>query len=328
VDLEKSLAKKEEYYKNKMDCLSQILVLKPFHKKFLVLREVPESSSKDKLKKNLTSNNTSNYSTNDTNETQLQNKNSLQTIKIQKNRKILHMINEDIQFKFDYVLSLIDNPYEEINYTKEGPYLNEELLSIFMSYLIRMNQINDERDFIVLHISDKMKILPADIFPLIQELANRISHYNDYTFSLKIAVCKEFKDVTKEIIFNHNNKLVLNMNNIEKSVKNLITNEDDETVLYINIQNRQNKSKLKIFCIPYHNVNIATQLLSYMNDYNSKKKRERSSKKRKTGKELFYILEQMEIYNGFFYMTIIDCSYSKLFPIVDENLKEILLNLH
>ncbi len=191
-----------------------------------------------------------------------------------------------------------------------------------------MNQIRDERDFIVLHITDNLKINASNFFPLLQDLANRISHYNDYVFSLKIAVNKEFKDVTKEISFNHNNKLNMNLNEIEKIFKSLINNEDDETIFYFNIQNKQNKSKLKIFSLSCDNIHVTTQLLSYVNDYNSKKKRERSSKKRKTGKELFYILEQMELYNGFFYMTLIDCSYNKFFPKVEENIKEVLLNLN
>lgn len=304
-----------------MESLSQILVLKPFYKKFCVIRDTAELLSKDKPQKVFS------YSNDNYNTKYDSNSNTANIIKINKHRKILHLINEDIQFKFDYLLSLLDNPYEEINYTKENNYINEELVTIFMSYLIRMNQISDDRDFIVLYISDNLKI-DSNLFTILQEISDRISHYNDYSFNIKISSNKEFKDVTKEVFFNHNHKLNLNLKEVEKHMNNIHNNENEEYILCFTIQNKQNKSKLKVFNISCDNVNNITHLLSYLNDYNSKKKRERSSKKRKNGKDIVYILDQMELYNGFFFMTVIDCKYDKFIPKINENIKDILLNLN
>ena len=224
--------------------MSQILVLKPFYKKFCVIRNVVNPSSMEK--NNKTSNDYSRIT------------NTNQSIKIHKNRKILQLLNEEVDIKFDYITTLLDNPYEEIKYTQENNFLNDELVSIFLSYLIKMSQFNDERNFVVLYLSDKLNS-DSNLFTILQEIGDKISHYNDYSFSMKIAHNKEFKDVYKEINFNHDNKLYLNLKEVEKACKNL--KEDEEVIFYFSIQNRHNNSTLKIINVSFENLNVVTQLL-------------------------------------------------------------------
>lgn len=315
-DLEKMIAKKDEYYKNKLEAMSQILILKPFYKKFCVIRNYQPFT---------------NYSG---------------ILKVHKNRKQLNLVNhntDDTILKFDYICSLFDNIYEEVNYCKEASYLNEEMINFLMSYLIKMNQVNDERNFLVLYLTHTFHVNMNDentvtsfkfcnnIIPILQELINRISHFNEYTFQVKVITGDEFVNVSKEINFNYNFKFYINPLEIEKSVFDFydkVLRESGKNIIGMSfiIKNQKNNSKFRLLNLSYNQSNIATNLISKLNEINvSKKKREKSSKKKKTSKDIHFILDEIQFIDNFFFATILD------FPVEElnenqHNLKEVLLN--
>jgi hypothetical protein len=323
LDVEKLILKKEEYYKGKIETINHILILKPFYKKFCVIRsnesEIAITTENDI---SLTSQNPKNFL-------------------IQKNRKILSISEIESLFKFDYIISLIDNPYEEIKYVKETTYINDELISIFMSYLIQMNSCNDERNFVGLYLTNfnnNNSQLNNNITSIVQSLVNKISHFNDYTFTIKGISKSNIFNITKETIFSENlsssSSINSKMSLVFKEANELIikaVGSEDEVIGYVFcIRNVKNESKMKIFNLSFKDQNLVSSVISKFNDINvSKKKREKSSKKKRGNKEFQYIFDEMNISFGFYFATIVDvnCRDFSEFSKKDSNFKDILINI-
>ena len=105
--------------------------------------------------------------------------------------------------KFDYIISLLDNKYEEIKYKNEDDFCTEEQLNIFLTYINKTLSLEKAQDSFFIYINkmtsynlaytnspnglpnpeDKPKFLK-----LLEDLFNQIvSNTNDkFTYSIKL----------------------------------------------------------------------------------------------------------------------------------------------
>jgi hypothetical protein len=357
VELEKFLIKKDEYYKNKVDAISQLLILKPFYKKFCVIRNYKQKEKELGNQTNSTNQITrlnlchvsNNFSTNNSifqsARKQINNINNSYPFKIDKSRKLLSISDqgEESKIKLDYICSLFDNEYEEVNYCKETQFINDELVQMLMSYLIKMNSLNDERDFIVLYLSEQLQLEKTDekinllfnknLLLIVQDLIHKISHYNDYSILMKIGTTEEFYDLVKESNFGDTKKFNFNYKEIEKNlipIFNAINESEGKiTCIYFCIKNKKNNSKIKIFNFDYKSKYLVENILTKFNEINiSKRKKERSSKKSKKGlKDVYQILDEMEFTTSFFFSSIVDLPVEEFNSKNLCNIKELLLSV-
>lgn len=357
IELEKFLIKKNEYYKNKFEALSQLLILKPFYKKFCIIRNYKQKErdignninltnvvtrlnlSHTNLKLSLYNNISQSESA------QYNNINTTYPFKIDKSRKLLTILDqgEESKIKMDYICSLFDNPYEEVNYCMESQFINDELVQMLMSYLIKMNSLNDERDFIILYLSDQLELEKADgkinllfnknLMIIVHDIINKISHYNDYTIFMKIGTKEEFYELLKESNFGDTKKFNFNNKEIDKNLISVFNSVDESeikvTCIYFCIKNKKNNSKMKIFYFDYKSKLLVENLLTKFNEINiSKRKKERSSKKSKKGlQDVYQILNEMEFTTSFFFSSIVDMPVDEFNSKNLSNIKELLLSI-
>lgn len=299
LELEKVLSKKEENYKIKIEEISQQLTFKPFYKKFAFIR---------------------NYTP------------DLKNIKIDKSRKFIQFLPDELKFKFDYISSLIDNPYEEAKYTNETTYLKEEFIFILSSYLIKMNQVNDTKDYNILYLTETLILdqthFNTNLFSVIQEIINKIQVFGDYSITLKLGINEEIVELMKETNINSNSsvKFTLNLHEIQKLYKNVVLDEKQPDTIIISIKNNKNNSHMRIINLDFNNVECIGALLGKFNEINvlTKKKRVGSSKKlKKNCKNIFYLLDEMEFTSGFFFSSILDINAEML---IESKVKDLLMN--
>lgn len=298
TEVDKAYNKKEENYKIKWESLNQAMILKPFYKKFCIIRNISMNNSEEI---------------------------NIRISKTRDNIILKPSTTDQINIPFDNILSLVNNPYEELKYINETTYLNEEIISTLMSYMIKINTSSEEKDFLALYITDNVIDNQCDgnrnIYMIFQELLNRLSHYSEHEFYIKIILKDSFKDIIKEIRINYNHKTILNIQEIEDKIKtysNIIG-------IYFGIRNMKNNSKMKIFYFNIDSMNIINNLLTKFSEINvSKKKRLASSKRKKTIKDIHFILDEMEFVSSFFFAAFLDINVKEL---ASENIKEILFNL-
>jgi hypothetical protein len=271
--------------------------------------------------------------------------NNCYPFKIDKSRKLLTILDqgEESKIKIDYICSLFDNPYEEVNYCIESQFINDELVQMLMSYLIKMNSLNDERDFIVLYLSEQLQLEKVDekinlhfnknLMSILQDIINKISHYNDYSMFMKIGTKEEFYELIKESNFGDSKKFNFNYKEIEKNLISVFNslNESEKklTCIYFCIKNKKNNSKMKFFYFDYKSKLLVENILTKFNEINiSKRKKEKSSKKsKKSLQDIYHILNEMEFTTSFFFSSILDIPVDEFNSKNLSSIKDLLLSI-
>lgn len=314
IEFDKLNTQKEEYFKNKLDTISQIIVLKPFYKKFFILRNI---QNKEIEKNDL-----------------------LKNIQINKNRKNIiysNEKNEDLTLEFNYAISLHNNCFEEIKYAKEDSILNNELLSMFMSYMIQMTSANDERNLVSLYLSQNLNMdypnlnFNCNMLNSLIEVAKHISHFNEILFNFKLIFRENILDIlSKDYVFKdcssnkQNFSLILFQDLILKN-ETAIANKDNLIGVEFILTNTKNNSKMKIFYLNIQETTIINSLLTNFNNFNTKKKREKSSKNKKSNKDVQFILDEMNVIEAFYFITLLDLNCDENINL--KNLRELMINL-
>jgi hypothetical protein len=294
VELNNLIEKKRENNKAKMELLSQMLVFKPYYKKFLIFRQSTSPNNQ---------------------------------FKISKYRKNLTVSVEGIEssFKFDYIYSLIDNPYEEIKYCNDMIYLNNEMISVFNNYTIQSNSSSDRQDLLALYISNPIKVVDeivtfnTSIIDILDEVYKRLDNINDYHITVKLITSESFYEFLT--ITNENFK-----NIFEKAIQDNLCMFKEVIGFFFIIKNNTTGCQIKVIYMSYEDCTRLPQLLMKFNEINStKKKRLNSTKKKRTAKDIGYILDESEFIETYYFASFIDIGQDDLSA---ENLKDLLYCLN
>jgi hypothetical protein len=280
-----------------MDILGNMLVLKPYFKKFLLLRK---------------------------------HKHPYSGFKVSRNRKNLTCKVDSTEncFKFDYISSLLDNPYEEVNVVNENELLNSEAACIVNNYIHKINEKGaDGRDLLVLYISKELRSSDNTTLSFntnIMHILNDVYKHLDspeYQITAKLMTNDCFYDLPP----------VTESNFIEELEKSMILAKGDDAKniigLYFVLSNiKQSHNQVKLLYMSVNDCVRLPQILMKFNEINStKKKKLQSSKKKKSSKDIGYILDETGFISTYYFATFIDI---ELDDINMESLKELLYSIN
>ena len=192
--------------------------------------------------------------------------------------------------------------------------------------------MKEDHDFICLYISDKIYfnnsslLFNHNIIHCLNDLIKKISHFNEFSFEIKIIIKNEFIDIIKEIKCGEKSFWNINIKDLETIILNSIHSNDDIIGIYFSIKNLNSNVHMKVIYLSSDYNNIIINLLSKFNEININKKRGDKSSKRKKGiKDITYILEQIKFVNGYYLASVIDID-EKEFAFSNSTIKEIILN--
>ena len=143
----------DEHNKNRIETLSHIITLKPYYKKFFILRKSNET---------------------------------IHNVSIHKNRKSIELNKNE--FKFDFIISTLFNCYipKSLQNEDDSKYISNELFNIVHPYVIQFSSLNnEEKNYFLLYMSkiSNRKQMNSHILFLIQNL---LTHFTDLQLSIKI----------------------------------------------------------------------------------------------------------------------------------------------
>jgi hypothetical protein len=272
-------------------------VLKPFYKKYLILRS-------------------DNQANND-------------LVKVCKNRRTLtidnKMMDSNSIINFSYISSYVDNTLDEPLYYKEQEFLNNEFSHFLLSYLFHVNSIMDQRDIVSLYISTEEKLyLENNFFNVINDVCKKICHFNEYSAELKIVLKNK---IIKHSEFQITTKDERNwFSSITLQDSNVVNYSDEMIGILFILKNVKNNSNMKILNLGWKNTSLAFNILTKFNEVNNgKKRKDKSSKKKKTIKENTFIFDELEIQECTYFTTIMDI-YTK--DLSNQEIKELLFNIN
>ena len=266
--------KKDEHNKNRIETLSHILTLKPYYKKFLILRK----SKNNQIKKSFT---------------------------IQKNRKNL-IINVMDNYKFDIIISCLFNNYEQkkIKDGDDSKYISNELINMLLPYITQFSSFgNEEKNYFILYLSkieNPLKICDR----IIQLIKSLMSHFTEMKFSIRVIL----KEITVNIV-NENE----NFENEDYKAKLDNINQEVFGYIFC-LRDEKNNSKFEICNLDYKSKGIGAILAKLSeNNLAVKKKKVGNSTKTKTTpsnltkfKDLSTVVHEINILNPFHSISILD----------------------
>ena len=164
-ELRESIEKTQRNSLSKQLLLNQIIVLRPLYKKFFIYRGVLQSkkTSWDELCSNNYSQQLRNVTMSQTVQSPLKLLNSMsfkkkqsEKIKFSDNRKILSLRIDDSEttIKFDYIISLYNNKYEEPRYSVEENFCNGQIINILLTYSENIISREKPQDIFVLYLNN------------------------------------------------------------------------------------------------------------------------------------------------------------------------------
>lgn len=316
-----------------MEALSQIVVLKPFYKKFCLIRNV----------RDFYSNKVNCYDVYENN------------FKIDKLRKNIHLMHKDdeTKIKFDYISSLLDNQLEENKLCNENELINNEFSLILLSYATKINSFNDERDFLILFLNESIFVginssenlspcVSKNLLEILIKIISQITEYSEYTLSIKVGLPGGSYYIMKEKHLSiHNNITYQELESVFSMMKHNIINlssdpnlinqvedlENDVIYCCFEMKNLKNKSKIKLFNLSYAKIDMVGNLLSKLSEVNiSKKRKDKSSKRGKNkNRDVHDILEEMDFNSNFFYVSVLDFEMQDFYK--NKYIREILIHL-
>jgi hypothetical protein len=288
--------KQQDGYRVKMEILANMLVLKPYFKKFLILRKAEDKSLQSYFK-------------------------------VPKTKKNLIITNEGIEtnIKFDHISSLVDNPYEEVNYLSEKDHLNQETASILNNYILKVNAVSEGRDLLILYISKPITVVNnslsynTNLIEVLNEVYKRIDNVIEYQITIKLITADSFLDL-----------LTLTQGDLKAQIENTFQENlklfEDAFGLYFTIKNKNNNSQAKIIYISYEDTVRLPQLLMKLCEINmTKKKKQLSTKKKKIARDIGYILDESEFVDTYYFAAFIDIEQDGLSI---ETLKDLLYSMN
>lgn len=229
-----------------------------------------------------------------------------QNFKISKNRKNLISKTSETSFKSDYIISTLENIYEPVNIDEES-YITAETIAIMQKYLMSVVESNDGKNILLMYLT---KNIGNRLFSIINDLLNNLSHF-EFKISFKLIFADEFIE------------LVLDAHNLNSLT---IPQIDRPIVGYLfKIKNKVNKTKVNIIQLSYDDQVRLPHLATKFNEINmTKKKRLLSSKKKKGGRDITYILDEVEFEDIYYFSTFLDIDHTEESV---ENVKEVLYNI-
>lgn len=225
--------------------------------------------------------------------------------KISKNRKCLCFKSDGFEtsLKFDYIISTTDNPYE-LDSSNEDVHVHEEVINIMQTYLTRVLEMSEAKNILILHLSKYVG--NHSLIQIINDLLQRVSH-----LGLELTIKYIHSDSFTEIATGLN------------SIGNIEINENMIGLLF-KITNKVNKTQINILQMSYDENRVGL-LISKLNEVNmTKKKRNQSSKKKKGGKDITYILDEIQFEDLYYFSTFLEINSDENSI---ENVKEVLLNI-
>lgn len=172
-----------------MDYLLKTLVLKPFYRKFLVLR-TGENYSKYKFKI------------------------------CKKNRKTFTIINSnniEVKVNFDYIFSSFDSNFDYLDLTTEDEKIDTDLLRILSNYLGEISQHNIMSLYIT-QLNQKF-IFDNKIVLILKKLIT--DYANDYICTIKIITKEESIEIVTDKVYKEEENFFKNLigKNFKKELK-------------------------------------------------------------------------------------------------------------
>jgi hypothetical protein len=270
--------KKNELHKRSNELITNTILLKPFYKKYIILR---------------------------------QNELINHYFKISKNRKSFNNKADGIEssLKFDYIISTVDNPFELKN-TKEDNYIYQEVITIMQTYLTKVMDMNEGKNILMMYLSKYISLNNNVLIAIINDLLHRVSHF-EFQLDLKLIYCDKFLEIATGV------------NNIRDIV---IINEEEIVGFLFKITNKVNKTEINILQLSYDDQIRFQAIATKFNEINmTKKKRNLSSKKKKGGKDITYILDEIAFEDLYYFSTFLDISNDENSI---ESVKEVLFNIN
>ena len=92
------------------------------------------------------------------NKSPIKSKRQIEKVKLSENRKLLNLRIDDSSaetttFKFDYIISILDNKYEETKYKNEDKYCKEEISNILLTYINKICSFEKHQDMFLLYVT-------------------------------------------------------------------------------------------------------------------------------------------------------------------------------
>lgn len=276
--------KKNNHNQARLETLSHILTLKPYYKKFLIYRTCPSINSN--IKQSTCNNMSGNMDNN-------ANTHNHYTI-IHKNRKTL-LLNESTQYKFDYIISSISNPYEE-NSINETHYINNELVNMLMSYISQFNQGNEHKNCFVLYISHiSYRMFNETIMTLINNVLGQCS---EYFLTIRLQLKDAMITLNKDI-------------ELEKQIDKV---KEFPSAFIYELKDENNVSKIWFCNAEFENMEIGS-ILFKLNEQNQTK----IQKKKVKNNNILYketnaniLLKEINEFNSFYSLGVIDISEDEI----------------
>jgi hypothetical protein len=231
--------------------------------------------------------------------------------KISKNRKNISYKSDvnETSFRFDYVISTHDNIYE-INSVNEDKYIYEEVIAMMQTYLTRAMDMNEGKNILMMYLSKYISLSNNNLIALLNDLLQRVSHF-EFQLVIKLVQCDKFIDFDNGV----------------NNICDIAVRDKDEVVGFLfKITSKVNKTQINILELSYDDQIRVQALASKFNEINmTKKKRNHSSKKKKGGRDITYILDEIEFEDLYFFSTFLDiCNNESSI----ENVKEVLFNIN
>jgi len=277
--------------------------------------------------------NQTNTQTYQTHQSQPKLKKQLEKVKLSDYRKALSIREngnntETISIKFDYIISLLDNKYEELKFTNEDKFCKDELTNIFLTYINRITSLEKPQDMFILYLnkSTNLEIERPKYIEQLEDIFNIIGEKEAWFYSIKMLFgFKTGSQTTHEIL---KDTEISNKKDNFISLKNV--DYTKSLGLLLTLTNVRTKSKMKFLNINYtqSNVNYINYILTKLNDVNipKKKKDKSTAKKKKVNAEMKQLLEEISFDSNLYYTTFVDINVGDN-DFENEEFKEIIFNL-